>query len=377
VALKENIDVAGWVTRGGTLIYDRAPAEADAPVVARLRAAGCVLVGHLRMQELAFGGWGTHAVTGTPRNPWDLTVHRVPGGSSSGAGVATAARLVPASIGTDTGGSVRIPATVCGLVGLKPTLSQIPREGILPLARSLDSVGPLTVCVDDAAWLYDALAGLGAGGEDRGVAPRIGLLPPAELEDTDPDVLAGLRAAEQVLTAAGASFTELEFGMSLAELVEKNGVLSAVEGWQAHGAAIAAHPDRMDPAVLRRFLRGREISAAAYADALREQLDAQERAQRVLAGVDALLIPGVPLPAIPLTEVDENVLPFNRYTRAANFLGLCALSLPSGLSRGGLPVGVQLVGAPDTERRLLALGRRLETGLGRLPPPDLAPLGLT
>lgn len=382
VAVKDNIDVAGQPTTGGSRLYaDRVPAV-DSTVVQRLRAAGMLLLGKTRMQELAFGGWGTNAVDGTPRNPWDLRVHRVPGGSSSGSAVAVAARLVPMAVGTDTGGSVRIPAALCGLVGLKTTLGQIPRDGILPLARSLDSVGTLTTSVADAGRLYTALAGPEAGGAGRAAdAPLcIGLLPEADLAGCDPAVRAGLDRAVRVFHAQGATFREVSLGVSFATLVEKNGIVIAAEGWQEHGARIAAQPSLMDPAVLQRFLRGRDISPREYAAALLDQVEAQERVPGLLDGVDALLTPTVPLTAIPVAAVQESVLPLNRYTRAVNYLGLCALTVPAGLSAdreaGGLPVGVQLIGPPDTERRLLAAAQLLEDGLGRLGPPDLAPLGL-
>jgi aspartyl-tRNA(Asn)/glutamyl-tRNA(Gln) amidotransferase subunit A len=306
-------------------------------------------------------------------------VHRVPGGSSSGSAVAVAARLVPMALGTDTGGSVRIPAAVCGLVGLKTTLGQISREGILPLARSLDTVGPMATNVADADLLYTLLAGREAGcaGSSPGAPIRIGLLPDADLTDCDPDVLAALEQAIRVLRDRGADFREVSLGDTFATLVEKNGVLIASEGWREHGTRIAAHPELMDPAVLERFLRGRNTSARDYAAALQDQLEAQDHVPAVLGDFDALLTPTVPLPAIPVTDVDEDVLPFNRYTRAVNYLGLCALTVPAGLSRGGLPLGVQLIGLPDTERRLLFLGQLLEDGLGRLPSPDLSALGLT
>lgn len=378
VALKDNIDVAGMPTTGGSRLYaDRQPVV-DAPVVTRLRAAGMLVLGKTRMQELAFGGWGTNAVFGTPRNPYDLRVHRVPGGSSSGSAVAVAARLVPMAVGTDTGGSVRIPAALCGIVGLKTTLGQIPRAGILPLARSLDTVGPMTTSVADAELLYTVLAGADAGcaGRPNDAPLRVGLLPGAELSGCDADVLAALDGAARVLRERGAAFQEVSLGASFESLVEKNGILIAAEGWQEHGARIAGHEVLMDPAVLKRFLRGRNLAAGDYVTALRDQLDAQDRAAGLLDGLDAVLTPTVPMPAIPVADVREDELPLNRFTRAVNYLGLCALTVPAGLSSAGLPLGVQLIGLPDTERRLLYLGQLLEDGLGRLPPPDLMALGL-
>ena len=382
IALKDNIDVAGVPTTGGSHLYDERLPAADAAIVTRLRAAGAIILGKTRMQELAFGGWGTNAIRGTPRNPYDMQVPRVPGGSSSGSAVAVAARLVSMAIGTDTGGSVRIPAAVCGLVGLKTTLGQVDRSGILPLSRSLDTVGPMTTSVADAALLYTVLAGASAGraGAAAGAPLRIGLLPDAELAGCDPEVLAALERAARVFRERGAAFRELELDASFESLVEKNGILIASEGWQAHGARIAAHHERMDPAVLKRFLRGRDVSARDYAAALADQFNAQERVPALFGDLDALLTPTVPMPAIPIAEVNEDVLPFNRYTRAANYLGLCALTVPAGLSRPrlvsrGLPLAVQLIGPADTECRLLELGQLLEDGLGRLPPPDLGGRG--
>jgi aspartyl-tRNA(Asn)/glutamyl-tRNA(Gln) amidotransferase subunit A len=202
------------------------------------------------------------------------------------------------------------------------------------------------------------------------------VLPDDELAGCDAAVRAALERAERVLRERGAACRRVSLGASFEKLVEKNGLLIASEGWQAHGSRIDAHPEVMDPAVLKRFLRGREVTARDYAAVLNDQLECQERVRGLLGDVDALLTPTVPMPAIPVVDVQEDVLPLNRYTRAVNYLGLCALTVPAGLSPAGLPLGVQLIGLPDTEHRLLCIGQVLEDGLGRLPPPDLTALGL-
>ncbi|MEZ5565659.1 MAG: amidase [Gammaproteobacteria bacterium] len=377
IALKDNIDMAGLPTTAGSRLYaDRLPTQ-DATIVRQLRAAGMIIVGKVRMQELAFGSWGTNAIFGTPWNPWDPDLHRVPGGSSSGSAVAVAAGLVPMAIGTDTGGSVRIPAAICGLVGLKTTHGQIALDGIVPLAPSLDTVGTLATSVTDTGLLYTALAGQAAGqaGGQAGATSdspvRIGLLPDAELADCDPAVLVALSRAVAMFRERGAEFQEISLGSTFSNLVARNGELMAAEGWRAHGDRITAHPDWMDPAVLKRYLRGRDVQPADHALVLSDRQAACAQVLSVLAGVDAVLTPTVPMPAIPVADVDEDVLPFNRFTRAVNYLDLCALSVPAGLSqptaqRPALPIGLQLIGRPHTERRLLMLGQWVEDDYGRL-----------
>lgn len=379
VVLKDVIDVARLPTTASSRLYADNFATGDAVVVQRLVAAGAIVLGKTQLVELAFGGWGTNAVMGTPRNPWDLRVHRVPGGSSSGAAVAVAAGLAPAGIGTDTGGSVRIPAALCGLVGLKTTAGQVPRDGVMLLSETLDSVGPLAHSVADARLLHDVLRGAQPGDPPPlapPARPRIGILTSRDIDGVENDVLEGYDDFVGHLGDLGASLGEFTFGAPPDSFVERIGAIIAYEGWQAHGLRILQNPDGMDPHVRARFLQGQRITPARYRAALQERAAAREQVLALLERFDALLTPTTPTPAPPLTEVDEGALPLSRYTRLVNYLDLCALAIPAGLGAGGLPVSAQLIGRPGSEPLLLALGEALEARRGPFPAPDLAPLNL-
>jgi len=378
LAVKDVVDLARLPTTGGSRLYAGNFAARDAAIVTRLLAAGAVVLGKTRMVELGFGGWGTHALEVTPRNPWDLAHHRVPGGSSSGSAVAVAARLVPGAIGTDTGGSVRIPAALCGLVGLKTTAGAVPRDGVMLLSPTLDTVGPLALTVGDAALLHAVLSG---APPPRPAAPpprpRVGILTAGDVDDVEADVVAGYDDAIGWLADAGASLAEFSFAEALDDYVERMHVIIGHEGWNAHGLRILqAEPGSMDPHVRARFLAGQKIGAARYEAALRERTGALAAAAGALAGFDAVLTPATPMAAPLLAAVDEGQLPLSRYTRVVNYLGLCALVVPVALGAAGLPVAVQLVGRAGSEERLLALGALLEARRGPFPGPDLGALAL-
>lgn len=385
LALKDVFDIARQRTTGGSLLYAERFAAADAAVVKRLLDAGAVILGKTRLAELAFGGWGTNAATGTPRNPWDLGRRRAPGGSSSGAAVAVAAGIVPAALGTDTGGSVRIPAALCGVVGLKTTAGQIPRDGTMLLSPTLDTVGPIASTVADVALLHAALTGSeppdhrnieGSIDMARTQRVRVGVLSARELEDVDADVLEGCEDMARHLSELGAALSEVALPERLDAYVERMSTIIGYEGWQAHGLRILQNPDVMDPHVRERFLAGQRVTPSRYRAVLEDQAAAQAAMRTALERFDVLLTPATPLPAPLLDDVDEAALPLSRYTRAINYLGLCALALPSRLSAAGLPVGVQLVGKPHAEPLLLALGAALEAARGPFPVPNLTALGL-
>ena len=382
IALKDLIDVAGVPTTGGSRIFcDNVP-NRDATVVRRLAAAGAVLLGKTHMVEFAFGGVGINHHYGTPRNPWDVDVHRIPGGSSSGSGVAVAADLAPAALGSDTGGSVRIPASFCGLVGLKPTFGRISSAGVLPLDSRLDSVGPLTRSVRDAALVYQALSGpdpLDADTWDQPIddvvdemesdvaGMRICLPREYFWDDVDVEVDAAVRASVQVFANMGVYVDEisLEVLHDLAQVRER-GNLTAVESYLNFREHLENEPEAFDPIVATRMLAGQHMSAVEYLELQREYQSLQARAAPDLHGVDALLTPTTPMVALPVDEADdeEAYAQINnlclRNTCAANLLGLCAVSLPCGFTRNGLPIGLQLVGRPFEEGRILRLAHAYE-----------------
>jgi aspartyl-tRNA(Asn)/glutamyl-tRNA(Gln) amidotransferase subunit A len=381
VVFKDLVDIAGYRTTAGSRLYDGYVARHTASIVTRLELAGMVTLGKNRMVELAYGGWGTNAAIGTPWNPWDLDCHRVPGGSSSGTAVAVAAGLAPIGIGSDTGGSVRIPAAMCGLVGLKTTRGQIPTDHLIRLSGTLDTVGPLTRCVTDAALVYTALSHASQRGElsqpvldteIRGC--RIGILTDQDLHDTDSEVLRAYHDAVKQLETLGVETRQFVMGQHFEDLVARNGLFISYEGWQLHAERIRRAPEKMDPGVLGRLREGEKITAADYEAARQKRVLDKREMLELMEPVDFVFTPTTPITAIPIDEVDESILPLNRFTRAVNYFGLCALALPAGLSSGGLPVSVQFIGKPGAEARLINAGFAYEQRRGLFPGADISRL---
>ena len=391
IALKDLLHVEGRQTTAGSKSWRGRIATETATAVERLLSAGMIPLGKTHMVEFAFGGWGRNQPMGAPWNPWDTRVHRVAGGSSSGSAVAVAAGLAPAAIGSDTGGSIRIPAALCGLTGLKPTYGLISLAGVVPLALTLDSLGPLTRNVEDAALLTGAMAGpdardaasLAAPAVDFGAAlagepdirgMRIAALAAPGLASTlEPAVLRAFENAIATFASLGAIVEETRFPFDLDDTMVRNGRIIAAEAWAMHRAYIEDAALDIDPWVRSRTLGGKSISAADYIDELAQRKRAASMFAQWMRGKDALLTPTLPISATPLDEVDEAATPLATFTRIANYLGACALSLPAGLSPGGLPVAVQLVGAPFTEPALIRLGRAFQRSTDwHLRQPDLS-----
>ena len=382
LAYKDLVDVAGIATTGGSRLFlDHVPAR-DATVARRLAGVGTVLLGKTHMVELAFGGVGTNHHFGTPWNPWDPRVHRIPGGSSSGSAVAVAADLCAGALGSDTGGSVRIPSSFCGLVGLKPTFGRVSNSGVLPLDSHLDSPGPLCRCVWDAALLFQALAGADPDDpdtwdqpvddvlgdlEDEVAGMRVALPREYFWEDVDAEVEAAVRASVQVFADLGVYVDEVSIE-ALADLgeVRARGSLTAVETYVNYREYLEKDLDAFDPRVAQRMLAGKEMTAAEYFELQRAFEELRHDVGAALTGVDALLTPTTPFAALPVSEVevDDDYWRVNdlclRNTSAANLLGLCAVSLPCGMTRTGLPIGLQLIGRPFAEAGILRLAHAYE-----------------
>jgi len=373
VVLKDAIDVAGLPTRGGSQLVDKRP-ETGATVVRRLQAAGLVIVGKACQQELAFGGWGTHALEGTPRNPWDANTHRVPGGSSSGCAVAVAAGLAPLAVGTDTGGSVRIPASMCGLTGFRPGADALPLDGVMPLCAGLDAVGPIACTVADAAALYQVMAGAAVIGADA--APleglRLGRWDDATLGDLQPAVADAYQAALARLQEQGALLSTPEPIATCEEFKQRAGVLLGYRAWRAYGKLVSAAPDLMDPAVLERFRAGAAVSESDYQAVLRRQAADRLAVTALFDEVDAIVLPTTPIEAAALAEVDESGTPLAGYTRWVNYLDLCAVAVPAGLSPNGLPLSIQFVMPAGSEQRALEIAASWEAVAQPLPFPPLS-----
>jgi len=364
VSIKNLCDVAGEITLSGSRALDDAPpAEEDAPVVARLRAAGAVIVGSTNMSEFAFSGVGFNPHYGTPGNPADRK--RVPGGSSSGAAVSVADRMAVAALGTDTGGSVRIPAAVCGIVGFKPTAQRVPIDGVVPLSTSLDSIGPLANSVECCA-IVDAifagepievpeavhLAGL------RFAVPRHFVM-----DDLHPVVAKAFERALKTLAAKGVRVEEIDLPQ-LDELpaINAKGGFAASEAYAWHKELIARRGGDYDPLVAPRIRRGAEMSAADYIELLGKRTDLQKRVSAVTANYDVVVTPTCAIVAPTLDEVAtpegftrKNML-LLRNTTVGNFLDRCSISLPCH-EAGELPVGFMLMGEAMADKRLLAMAR--------------------
>jgi len=353
IAVKDLADFEGRPAGFGSKCYPARPDAPTAPAIRRLVDAGAVIVGMTHMVEFAFGGWGTNHALGTPWNPVDRAVHRVPGGSSSGSAVAVAAGLVPAAIGSDTGGSIRIPASLCGLVGFKPSFGLIPLEGTAPLGPHFDTLGPIVRSVADARVIYRVMAGLPAA-QRRPLGPcRIGVPAAGQLEPCDREVLENFERSVASLRAAGHDVGTIDFPAALTEYQSICGTVVAYDAYRHHKALAEDPATPLDPHVRQRLLAGREIDDARYAELLQRRARDIPAFRTAFGHLDAIVLPSTPAPAIPVDAVDETTIPMSRYTRIGNWLDLCALSVPNGATAAGLPTGLQLMSPSGTDARLL------------------------
>jgi len=368
VSIKDLFDVAGETTLAGSrLLADQPPASVDAPVVARLRRAGAVILGKTSMSEFAFSGLGLNPHTGTPGNARDPA--RIPGGSSAGAGVAVALGLCDIAIGTDTGGSVRIPAAFNGIVGLKPTARRVPTAGAFPLSFTLDSIGPLAATVQACA---DADAVM-SGGETGPVVPaalgglRIGVPRGRLFTDTEPAVAQAFEATLGRLSAAGVRIADIDIEdiLEAMRLALAAAPIAAAEAAAIHADWLDSRADAFDPRVLQRIRSGAGVTAPAYVRTLRRRSELVALAAARLAACDVLALPTVPMEAPLLAPLEADDAAFTRTNLLAlrnptvgNFLDLCGLSLP--MRTEGLPVGLMLLAPALQDARLLAIGRAVE-----------------
>ena len=376
ISIKDLFDEAGVTTRAGSRVLSGAPPAAqDSLVVQRLRAAGAVIVGRTNMTEFAYSGLGLNPHYGTPLNPWDRATGRIPGGSSSGAAVSVTDGMAAAAIGTDTGGSVRIPSALCGLTGFKPTARRVPVEGVLPLSPTLDSIGPLARSVACCALLDAVLAGEPA---PLGVAPaslagvRVALPRTGVLDGVDDTVGHAFAAACSALSAAGVQWVDIDVPefLELAH-INRGGGFTAAESWAWHAALMQSREGEYDPRVAVRIRRGSGLSAADYLELLAERRRWIKAVEHRLAAAHTafMVFPTVPVvaPAVaPLQDSDEaygrtNLLLLRNPT-LINFLDGCALSLPCH-QPGDAPVGLTLAAPGGHDAAVLALGAAMEAVL--------------
>ena len=374
VSVKDLFDVAGQTTAAGSTVLSGAPpATADCPAVARLRATGGVLVGRTNMVEFAFSGVGINPHFDTPVNPADAGCERIPGGSSSGAAVSVATGAALVGLGSDTGGSIRIPAALCGIVGFKSTARLVPAAGTIPLSTSLDTVCALTQSVRDAITVHEVLAARRVQLAGKPLAHCRIAVARTQLQDgLDSHVAAAFDHSLRVLRQAGALLEEIAFD-EIGELAAINatGGLSAAESYAWHRTLIAGHEAEYDPRVALRILRGARMSAADYIDLLAARQAWIGRMQTRLVNFDAVISPTVPIVAPPIASViddDDEFFRINalllRNPAVVNMLDGCAISLPCH-APGELPVGLMLWHAALHDDAVLDLAVQVETALMR------------
>ena len=370
IAIKDLVEIEGEIAMGGTAAWRNRIAPHTATLMRRLMAAGMINLGKTHTVEFAYGGWGTNQHLGTPWNPWDGSTHRTPGGSSSGSGVAVAARMAPCAIGTDTGGSVRIPAAWNGVTGLKTTIGRISTFGVLPLSPTLDTPGPITRDVEDAALLLAVLQGedsrdrrtLGVHDVEpmadlrRGVKGlRLARLPNDERDGIDVEVLAAYDRSVDALASLGAEIVDVTLPSRFADLGAINGRIMSAEAYAALAELVDDNAQPLDQDVRPRVRAGATISSRDYLVALAERERMKASFDAAIEGVDALLTPTAVTPALPVASIDQNTTPA-MFTRWVNFLDLCAAAVPNGFTVGGLPTSMQIVCRGYAEPLALRIG---------------------
>ena len=360
IGLKDNIDTAGVRTTGGSQLFEHRIPLNDAEVARRLGDAGAVLLGKQNLTEFAYGGDSSVTYFGTIRNPWNLD--RSPGGSSGGPGVAVAADFCFGTLGTDTAGSVRIPAAYCGVVGLKPTYGRVSTRGVMTLSYTLDHVGPLTRTVEDTALMMNVVAGYDPNDPTTAEQPvpdytaaldrpvtgmRLGIPRTPYYDNLGPEVDTAVKAAIALLTEMTASVRDVALppGANSAQVW-------GPEAYTYHESTITKTPEMYQPATRRAVLSGAEVTSIEYAKALRDVAVARQQVRKVFEGVDLLITPTMQQPP---GLIDETPIPGYNNCSPFDVYGIPAISIPCGFTALGLPIGLQIAGAPFAEEKVLAL----------------------
>jgi len=380
-AVKDLYDVGGMATTAGTRLLEENIAEEDSRAVSKLTSAGMVLLGKTFTVQFAFGGVGINHDQGTPHNPWKQE-HYVPGGSSSGSAVAVASGMVPIALGTDTGGSVRIPAAHCGIAGLKTTIGSVSRTGIYPLSWALDTPGPLTRDINDAHLVYAALQGrdlldpatMGVGVVEKNIKGvlkkdvqglKAAFCETLFFDDVEEESIAAVREAGNVLKSLGMDVSRMEipevqhiFSYGRREL------MVAAEGYAVNERLLEKHFSELDPVVAHRLKNGLLLSAKDYLLVSREWERQRASIVNTLKDVDVLLVPTTQIPARPVAEIDTDMETYSAYnqkclrnTSIGNMLNLCAVTVPCGMDSRGMPMGLMIYGKPFAEEMVLRVAK--------------------
>lgn len=378
IGIKDLINMAGVPTTAGSKFFKENLPGDDAPVVSKLKQSGGVILGKTNLHEIALGVTGVNPHYGAVKNPWDRS--RISGGSSSGSAVAVSLGMCLAAIGTDTGGSIRIPASLCGVVGLKPTYGRVSSFGVIPLSWNLDHVGPLTRTVRDAALMLSRIAGydkldpasinIPVGNyfehlEDGVKGWRIAVAKGDYIEAADTEVLLAVDQAVQVFKDLGAEVNEIDLSW-LEQLAMANSLMTQADGAAFHRERMAAHPDWFGADVLKRLQDGSACSSSDYASARQTQSEGRRRLELFFDEFVLLLLPTTPItaPLIAETGPIQAARQLTRFTSPFNLTGLPALSIPCGFTGTGLPVGLQIISKHWGEASILQAGYAFEQAAG-------------
>lgn len=370
IVVKDLIEIEGTVTTAGSKLWEARQSTCTATVARKIFEAGMVLLGKTHTVEFAMGGFGTNKHLGTPRNPWDWSTHRAPGGSSSGTGVAVAASLAPWGVGTDTGGSVRTPSSWCGLTGLKVTSGRISYTGVVQLSSTFDTAGPMCRDVEDCALLLEVLQGpdpldprtlVNTPARPfkrlrRGVTGAVlGTMAARERELADKATLAAYDEALSTFRRLGAQLVEVQLPQSLEDIGARMGQINAAEGYAQLGPLIDDPQLPVDDDIRPRIRLGRDMKASEYIQLLRERSQIQNTWEAATEGIDALLWPTTPTAAPRLQDIDQ-LRPPSVFTRPINFLDWCSLALPNGMTSDGMPLSLQIACRRNHEEDALRIG---------------------
>jgi aspartyl-tRNA(Asn)/glutamyl-tRNA(Gln) amidotransferase subunit A len=376
IAHKDLVYTKGVRTTGGSKIFKDFVPDHDADIAINLERAGSVLVGKTNLHEFAYGITSTNPHFGAVRNPWDL--ERIPGGSSGGSGAAVAAGILPFATGTDTGGSIRIPASFCGVTGLKPTFGLISKRGVMPLGWTMDHMGPITKTVRDCAVAFHAMGGTTVDLKNTAIRGlRIGLPTNYYFDKLDLEVSESVRTAVQTAAALGARIVDIKVP-DIDALNVVGRMLLLAESTSVHRENLLTRRADIGLDVVTLLDQGRLIRGSDYVDAQRLRRIYCREFSKLWSEVDCIFTPTTPTAApkigqmtMKVGSVDEDVrLATTRLMRAINILGIPALSIPCGFTKGGLPIGLQILGAPRAEEMILRVGAAVEDGtrvVGRKP----------